>query len=65
MIIVPAQDYLENKESLDDIENFLILLLSNDISYANAIKAACSKYKLKKNEIYKKYIHLAKAHDSD
>ena len=65
VIILPAQDHLENKESLDDIENFLILLLSNDISYANAIKAVCSKYKLKKNEIYKKYIHLAKAHDSD
>ncbi len=65
VIILPAQDHLKDKESFNDIENFLILLLNNNISYVNAIKATCSKYKLKKNVIYKKYIHLAKEYDSD
>ena len=65
VIIIPAQDIFDKRESFDDIENFLTLLMNNDVSYANAIKITCNKYSLKKNDIYKRYIQLAKAHDSD
>ena len=43
-----------------EIEDFIKLLLENNISYNVAVKVTCKHFEIKKNTIYKKYMDLAK-----
>ena len=56
---------LKNKKSEkiiinEEIESFIKVLLESDISYRSALKATCKYFGVKKNDIYKEYINLAK-----
>jgi 16S rRNA (cytidine1402-2'-O)-methyltransferase len=60
VVIIPRVETIENKASEREIEDFIILLLKNDISYNTAIKVTSKHYDINKNLIYKKHMHLAK-----
>ena len=60
VVIIPRVDTIENNVSDREIEDFIILLLKNDISYNTAIKVTSKHYDINKNLIYKKYMYLAK-----
>ena len=60
MFIIPKIEVVENKTPDSEIEDFVKLLLKNDISYNASVKIACKHFKTKKNVIYKKYMNLAK-----
>ena len=60
VVIIPRVETIENKVSEREIEDFIILLLKNDISYNAAIKVTSKHYDINKNLIYKKHMHLAK-----
>tara|TARA_Y100000748_G_scaffold57871_1_gene46162 strand:- start:695 stop:1561 length:867 start_codon:yes stop_codon:yes gene_type:complete len=58
-IIIPKDEKQILNISEDKIKNFLILLLENKVLYNSAIKITCKHFSIKKNVIYKKYLHLA------
>ena len=58
-IIIPKEEKKNIKISEEEIESFVILLLENKVIYNSAIKIACKYFAIKKNMIYKKYLHLA------
>ena len=60
VVIIPRVDKVENNASEREIEDFIILLLKNDIPYNTAIKVTSKHYDINKNLIYKKHMHLAK-----
>ena len=60
VIIIPRVDIVENNITEREIEDFIALLLKNDISYNAAIKVTSKHYDISKNLIYKKHMHLAK-----
>ena len=60
VVIIPRVDKVENNASEREIEDFIILLLKNDIPYNTAIKVTSKHYDINKNLIYKKHMNLAK-----
>ena len=60
VVIIPRVDTVENNITEREIEDFITLLLKNDISYNAAIKVTSKYYDISKNLIYKKHMHLAK-----
>ena len=60
VVIIPRVDTVENNITEREIEDFIALLLKNDISYNAAIKVTSKHYDISKNLIYKKHMHLAK-----
>ena len=60
VFIIPKIEVVENKTPDSEIEDFVKLLLKNDISYNVSVKIACKHFEIKKNVIYKKYMNLAK-----
>ena len=60
VVIIPRVDKVENNASEREIEDFIILLLKNDIPYNTAIKVTSKHYDINKNIIYKKHMNLAK-----
>ena len=60
VFIIPKVEIDENRIPDNEIEDFIQLLLDNNISYNASIKVACKHFEIKKNNIYKKYMSLAK-----
>ena len=60
VVIIPRVDKVENNATEREIEDFIILLLKNDIPYNTAIKVTSKHYDINKNLIYKKHMNLAK-----
>ena len=60
VVIIPRVDKVENNATEREIEDFIILLLKNDIPYNTAIKVTSKHYDINKNIIYKKHMNLAK-----
>ena len=60
VVIIPRVETVENNITEREIEDFITLLLKNDISYNTAIKVTSKHYDINKNLIYKKHMHLAK-----
>lgn len=60
VFIIPKIEVIENKISDNEVEDFIKLLLENDISYNISVKVTCKHFNIKKNVIYKKYMNLAK-----
>jgi len=60
VVIIPRVDTVENNITEREVEDFITLLLKNDISYNAAIKVTSKYYDISKNLIYKKHMHLAK-----
>ena len=60
VFIIPKVEIDENRIPDNEIEDFIQLLLNNNISYNASIKVACKHFEIKKNNIYKKYMSLAK-----
>ena len=58
-IIIPKEEDMDVNISEEEVENFIILLLENKVIYNSAIKITCKHFSIKKNMIYKKYLHLA------
>ena len=60
VFIIPKKENFDNEIEYCEIEDFMKLLLENNISYNTAVKITCKNYDIKKNIIYNKYINLAK-----
>ena len=60
VFIIPKIEVIENKIPDNEVEDFIKLLLENDISYNISVKVTCKHFNIKKNVIYKKYMNLAK-----
>ena len=60
VFIIPKIEVIENRVPDSEIEDFIKLLLENNISYNVSVKVACKHFEVKKNVIYKKYMNLAK-----
>jgi len=60
VFIVPKTENSVKDIEYSEIEDFIKLLLKNNISYNVAVKITCMHYDIKKNAIYNKYINLAK-----
>jgi 16S rRNA (cytidine1402-2'-O)-methyltransferase len=59
IIVVPASENNNEDYSENEIEEFIKFLIDYKISYSTALKIVCKRFKINKNDIYKKYIHLA------
>ncbi len=60
VFIIPKAEAVKNFTKDYEIKDFINMLLKNNISYNVAIKITCNHFELKKNQIYDKYISLAK-----
>lgn len=60
VVIIPREDTVESNVTEREVEDFITLLLKNDISYNTAIKVTSKHYDINKNLIYKNHMHLAK-----
>jgi 16S rRNA (cytidine1402-2'-O)-methyltransferase len=59
VFVIPASENNNEDYSENEIEEFIKFLIDYKISYSTALKIVCKRYKINKNDIYKKYIHLA------
>ena len=60
IFLIPKNKKSEKIIINEEIESFIKVLLESDISYRSALKATCKYFGVKKNDIYKEYINLAK-----
>lgn len=59
VFVIPASENNNEDYSENEIEEFIKFLIDYKISYSTALKIVCKRFKINKNDIYKKYIHLA------
>jgi 16S rRNA (cytidine1402-2'-O)-methyltransferase len=59
VFIIPASENNNEDYSENEIEEFIKFLIDYKISYSTALKIVCKRFKINKNDIYKKYIRLA------
>ena len=60
VFLIPKNKKIEKIIKHKEVESFLKILLENDVPYNSSIKIACRYFCINKNDIYKKFIGLAK-----